>query len=40
LFLCYTLLGIGIEADAPGIDSQASGNSARYRSIPVPDWVP
>ncbi len=33
-------LGIGIYADAAGIGILASSISARYRSIPVLDWVP
>jgi hypothetical protein len=31
--------GIGIEADAAGIDIPASCILVRYRSIPVQDWV-
>ncbi len=33
-------LGIVIEVDAAGIGIPASYISVRYRSIPLPDWVP
>ncbi len=36
----FTLLGIGIKADAAGIGIQAYDIKVRYRSIPVQDWVP
>jgi hypothetical protein len=35
-----TIAGIGIEVDAAGIGIPASCISVRYKSIPVPDWVP
>jgi hypothetical protein len=40
MVLLFTKLGIGIEVDAAGIGIPASRISIRYRSIPVPDWVP
>jgi hypothetical protein len=33
-------VGIGTDADATRIDISEYGISVRYRSIPVPDWVP
>jgi hypothetical protein len=32
--------GIGIDADADGIDISTSGTLLRYQIIPVPDWFP
>ncbi len=33
-------LGIGIESNAAGVGIPSSSISVRYRSIPVPDWIP